>query len=277
MELKMQPYTLPEKVGFNYEELKTGLQEKVSMYQTLVYTDENIQEAKKDKAKLNKLKKALNDERIRLQKEYLEPFNVFKGQIDELISIIDKPVSLIDKQVKEYDEIQKKKKRDEIEAYFNEIVFPDWVKFEMVFDRTWLNTSVSMKSIKGSLDVLLERIEKDLVTLEKLPEFSFESIEVYKTTLDINKAIQEGNRLSEMQKKKQEQERLKAEAKEIAENGVRKIAEKHGVNVGDLIKVKPTEPEKMWIGFKAHLTVEQAHQLKNFFDCRGIEFEQIEI
>ena len=37
------------------------------------------------------------------------------------------------------------------------------------------------------------------------------------------------------------------------------------------------KPQRMWIGFKANLTVEEAHQLKNFFDCRGIAFEQIEI
>ena len=51
--------------------MKQELTEKVSMYETLVYTDDQIKEAKADKAQLNKLKKALNDERIRIEKEYM--------------------------------------------------------------------------------------------------------------------------------------------------------------------------------------------------------------
>ena len=50
MELKMHEYQLPEKILFNYEELKRELTEKVSHYETLVYTDDQIKEAKADKA-----------------------------------------------------------------------------------------------------------------------------------------------------------------------------------------------------------------------------------
>ena len=80
MQLKMSDYQLPEKILFNYDELKQDLLEKVSMYETLVYTDDQIKDAKADKAALNKLKKALNDERIRLEKEYMGPFNEFKAK-----------------------------------------------------------------------------------------------------------------------------------------------------------------------------------------------------
>ena len=68
MELKMNEYQLPEKILFNYEELKQELTEKVAHYETLVYTDDQIKEAKADRANLNRLKKALNDERIRREK-----------------------------------------------------------------------------------------------------------------------------------------------------------------------------------------------------------------
>ena len=46
MELKINEVQLPEQITFNYEELKQELTEKVSMYETLVYTDEQIKEAK---------------------------------------------------------------------------------------------------------------------------------------------------------------------------------------------------------------------------------------
>lgn len=92
MELRVNEVAIPEKIDFNYEELKAELTSKVSFYETLVYTDDQIKDAKADKANLNKLKRALNDERIRREKEYMQPFNVFKAQINEIIGIIDKPI-----------------------------------------------------------------------------------------------------------------------------------------------------------------------------------------
>lgn len=96
MELRVNEVQLPEQITFNYEELKEEIAGKVSHYETLVYTDDQIKEAKADRADLNKFKKALNDERIRREREYMQPFQDFKDKIDEIIAIIDKPIMLID-------------------------------------------------------------------------------------------------------------------------------------------------------------------------------------
>ena len=219
MELKINGMQLPGPISFNYEELKQEIESKVSMYTTLVYTDEQIQEAKKDKAALNKLKTALNDERIRMEREYMVPFNTFKAQINEIIRIIDKPVKLIDQQVKGHEEKQKQEKKAQIERYWHDHSNDNaaWVQFTAIFSEKWLNASVSMKSIQGEIDSRLEQIENDLATLQNLPEFGFEATQIYKSTLDINKALNEGRRLSEIAKAKAEREaeiaKLAAEAK----------------------------------------------------------------
>ena len=285
IELKMNQYQLPEKVSFNYEELKTGLQAKVSQYETLIYSDEQIKDAKADKAQLNKLKKALNDERIRLQKEYMIPFNDFKAKIDELINIIDKPVGLIDKQIHDFEEQKKQDKLAAIKGYWEACEKPFDIALEKVLDQKWLNASISLKSVYGAIDVLLEQITKDLSTLENLPEFSFEAKEVYKTTLDLGLAIQEGRRLSEIQKQKQEYEaeqaRLKAEA---AQHMISPVDEQLPGQMGfsdvesyESYVCEIKEEAHQWLGFKAYLTVTDAQALGNFMRCRGIQFEQIEI
>ena len=84
MELKVNEYQLPEQILFNYEELKAELTEKVQHYETLVYTDDQIKEAKADRATLNKLKKALSDERI-LQTAHLPLHGRSQMMIPELI------------------------------------------------------------------------------------------------------------------------------------------------------------------------------------------------
>lgn len=42
MELRVNEVAIPEKIDFNYEELKAELISKVSFYETLVYTDDQI-------------------------------------------------------------------------------------------------------------------------------------------------------------------------------------------------------------------------------------------
>lgn len=278
MELKMNDYQLPEKILFNYEELKQELTEKVRMYETLVYTDDQIKEAKADKANLNKLKKALNDERIRLEKEYMTPFNDFKTKINEIISIIDKPVAVIDSQVKSYEEQKKQEKLEKIQEYYNSIEEDDlkWLGFPAIYNEKWLNVSVSMKSIQEEINARLEQIKNDLATLSNLPEFGFEAQEVYKTSLDINKALNEGRRLSEIQKKKTEYEATQAAklAEQIAET---KKAEPKPQPAHEGFMNPPVEeaPKKQWISFSAYLTVEQAMELKQFFNSRNIEFKAV--
>lgn len=289
MEIRMNEYQLPAPISFNYEELKQEIESKVSMYTTLVYTDEQIQEAKKDKAALNKLKKALNDERIRMEKEYMVPFNTFKAQINEIIGIIDKPVNLIDQQVKGYEEKQKQEKLEKIQEYYNSIEKPElhWLGLPAIYCEKWLNASVSMKSIQGEIDARLEQIENDLATLQNLPEFGFEATEIYKSTLDLNKALNEGRRLSEIAKAKAAHEaEMKARAEEKARLAAEAEAQKqveefeNDMRVQNEAILKGCEmaakaPAKQWVTFAAHLTTEDALALKAFFEERKIEFKSV--
>lgn len=284
MELRVNEIAIPEPITFNYEELKQELTEKVSVYETMVYTDENIKEAKTDRANLNKLKKALNDERIRREKEYMQPFNEFKAQINEIIGIIDKPCAVIDKQVKEYEEQQKQKKVAQIDDFMKEIEkeLPDDMHIPM--NEKWLNASVSMKSIQEEIKAQAEQIKTDLATIENLPEFSFEAAEVYKSTLDLGKAVNEAHRLSEIAKRKAEADRLKTE-REAEQARLKAEAEAKAptvtatVNVGGqtipVAEIPVNVPDKQWISFRASLTVAEARELKQFFDDRKIEFEAI--
>lgn len=220
MELRVNEVTIPEKISFNYEELKAELTEKVAFYETLVYTDDQVKDAKADRATLNKLKKTLNDERIRREKEYMQPFNEFKAQVNEIIGIIDKPIAVIDKQVKEFEDQKKAKKQKDIEELFAGMGFQSFVTLEKIWDPKWLNASTSMKSIEEQMRSRMYQIGDDVLTLHNLPEFGFEATEVYKQTLDINKAIKEAQRMAEIAKAKAE-----AEAKKKAAEEARKAEE----------------------------------------------------
>ena len=58
MELKIYEHNPQEEIKWNNEELKAEIAEKVKDYKNLVYTDNQIKDAKADRARLNKLVKA---------------------------------------------------------------------------------------------------------------------------------------------------------------------------------------------------------------------------
>ena len=53
----------PQSIDFNFEEIKSELEEKLIKYKNLVVTEDGIKAAKADKAKLNKLAAAIEDKR----------------------------------------------------------------------------------------------------------------------------------------------------------------------------------------------------------------------
>lgn len=204
MELKMNDYLLPEKILFNYEELKQELVEKIAHYETLVYTDEQIKDAKADKTTLNKLKKALNEERIRVKNEYLKPFEDFEKKINEIISIIDEPVTAIDKQIKQYEEKNRQEKLEKVKELWQSLDAPEGLTFEKVFQEKFLNVSCSTKRVSQYMIDAIDKFNREIETLEQLPAFSFEAQQVYKETCDINKALLEGQKLLKIQKEKED-------------------------------------------------------------------------
>lgn len=285
MELRVEPVTFPEVIQFNYEELKAEITSKVEMYKNLVYTgSDQIKDAKADRAALNKLIKAMSDERIHIKKDCLKPYDEFERKIRELTDIVNEPVQLIDKQIKEYEQTLKEEKRKEIEALFETIGFQAFVKLEMIWDEKWLNASVSMKSIEEKMRDRMYQISTDLLTLNRLSEYAFEAVAVYKETLDMNRSIAEAQRMSEIAKQKAEAEarRKQEEERRAKEAEEKKVYETPVIipePVPDQDQQAPehmvTEPDKMEVRFAALLTTEDALALKEFFQSRNIEFRAI--
>lgn len=276
MEFRMNEVQLPEKISFNYEELKQELQEKAKLYAAIVYGDDEIKQAKADKANLNKLKKALNDERIRQEKEYMKPFNEFKAQVNEIIGIIDKPISVIDEQVKLFEDKQKEEKLEKIKEIWESTEHPEWLTCKQIFDQKWLNVSVSLKKVQEAITEKLAQIDADVDTIENLPEFSFEALEVYKQTIDMNRAIAEGQRLADIQKRKAEAEAARMKADAEAEKVVPAAETPIPEPTPEPAQAEPkVEAVKSWVKFAALLTKEDALELAAFCKSRQIEIKAI--
>lgn len=260
MELRIAPYKPAEAPKFNYAELKAAVEERMTFYAAAIYSDDQIKEAKADKAALNKLRKALNDERIKREREYMQPFAEFKAQINEIISIIDKPVQAIDAQVKAFDERRKEERRTAISDYWNCTGAPEWMHS---CKPSWLNASYSMKTIQAEIDANIEQATKDLAVIRKLPEYAFEAEEHYKGTQSLSEAISEAHRLKEMALRKSAHEAEKAAQQAEPEPAALPTEPKREI------------PEREWIAFKALLTPEEAKALGNYMKSNGIQYKAV--
>lgn len=277
MELKINEVVLPAPITFNYEELRTELLSKVSVYETMVYTEDQIKVAKADRAALNRLKKALNDERIRQEKEYMQPFNTFKAQVGELVKIIDKSVSVVDKQVKKFEEQQRAEKLKAIEEYWHSVLadnkVPETVSFKQILDDKWLNASVSMKSIQEAIDARMEQMAKDLAVIADLPSYAFEARECYMDTLDLAKAVSEAHRLQEQAEKRAAWEAEQQRRKEEAATARIKPAQVM-TNINDPDDIE-NPSARQWIGFQALLSADEARALGTWLRANGIKYKAI--
>lgn len=243
-ELKIQaPQNKP--VVWNFAELRADLETALADYQSRVYTEDTIAEAKEDRAKLNKLKKAINDERIAREKEYMQPFNEFKSQAKELCDMIDTASSGIGEQLEAFEQKRIDEKTSHIQSLFDDVASNydlPFITLEKIMYDKWLNKSTSDKSIVEEITERFEKAIKDLEVIRKMPSYSFEAEESYKTCLDLNTALEEGEKIADIQHKK---------------------------------NTANADGEKYEISFKCKITVNQAKALKEFCKENGIVLEQI--
>ena len=257
MEFKITEFRLPDAIQFNFDELKTSLIEKTEAYKHLVYTVDDIKAAKADRAELNRLKKAINDERLSKQKEYMKPFDAFKKQVDEIIAIIDEPVKIIDAQVKEFEAKIKAEKETECRKKFDELNTLDWLKYEQIADSKWLNASESISSIENAIKLLVASVEANVNSLSTL-EYGFEAVEYYKRTLSVADAMLENKRLMEVAFKKAEMEKEQ------------KSEDKAFIEVAPVDDVKSLDRE--WMNLRVNINEREYDALAEWLNGQGIDW-----
>lgn len=274
---------------WNNEEIKQEITSKVAYYGELVYDEEQIKEAKADRADLNRFKTALEDKRKEIKKAYLAPYEKFEKEVKEIVKILEEPIAAIDSQVRAFEEKKKQEKQDEIVAYIEtkDLHGFNWTQ---IFNIKWLNATTSMKSITEEIDNTVAEIDADINILTDLSEYSFEALEKYKETRDVRQALAEAKRLTEMAKAKAEYEaRQQAEAEARAAEAEARAAEVTPAPVTEpepVIEPEPIEDDflpnfeeientRTWVVIKAFANEDDLAAIKAFMDSRSVPFETI--
>lgn len=302
MELKIYNPTaenIIKAIDWNFEDLKAEITVKAQEYKGLVYTDENIKEAKSDRAMLNKFNKALDDKRKEVKKMILEPYTNFECQVKELMSIISDANSSIDTQIKDYEQKKHEEKYEKVKEIYDKTFenseVKDIVTWERAFKESYLNVSTTPKTIINEMADLRDSVRHDLEIInDDASGYQFEMKNAYLKKFDMTDAVAAKNRCEENARKKAEyearkkaddearMEREKAEAEKMANAGSIVNADKipdtgvYKEQAGKLSKTAEPAEEYITIDFRVTGTLMQINALKEFLKNSNIKYGPVQ-
>lgn len=275
-------------IQWNFEELKTAVSEGLKKYEGLVYTESDISAAKKDRATLNKLEKAIEDKRKEMKALYLAPYNEFEAQVKEVTALIKQQSACIDKQIKEYEEKEKAEKQVEIQNIYNEKIgdLAELVPLEKIQNPKWLNKTVSLNTIAKEIDEHLQGIREGLDAIRSLCLADDESLEVmteYLKTYDLAAALSLKNKIMEQRAKLAAYEDGKKTAdkpaegeKESTESNTHTEEESPADGRTECHFSRDESVVIVTVDFRVRTTPEKLNQLKAFLLENGIQYGRVE-
>ncbi|WP_430606438.1 DUF1351 domain-containing protein [Enterococcus sp. AZ170] len=163
----------------NEKQLESLVAATVKHYSSLVFTDENIPEAKEAKTKLNGISKLLDDQRKEVKKSYSEPLKAFETKINALRDQIKGVSDNINVGISDYEEKQKELREEKLLETLSEMAPNYGIDIAAVeIKSTWLNkgsftakgelTKKVLEEIAGIMALIAkenQRIKEDKVSV----------------------------------------------------------------------------------------------------------------
>lgn len=167
-------------IDWNKDELIERVRTTTEKYKGRVYTEDDITNARVDRAELNAIKNAISDSRIQVKKLVMAPYDKFETEVAEVTNLILEAVKPIDEAIKTHDEAQRADKKKQLIAYFNSIIgdLAESVTFERVLDPKMLNASASMKKAKEGIADSVQQIRTNIDTINTVVSEPYRSFAV---------------------------------------------------------------------------------------------------
>ena len=194
----------------------------------MIFTEDSKAEAKKTVASLRKLKKEVDDKKLEIKKELMEPYTAFEAQVKELDRLIDEPIAFINGQVQEFERKRVEEKKAVITEIYESVIaehqgVAEYLPLQRIYDSTRENSTTTKKTITEAVTASADHVEKDLATIHSMgSEFEDKGIAKYKATLELSDAIAVMNQYQKqkeeiLERQRKEEEHRKAEAEKSKE------------------------------------------------------------
>lgn len=140
--------------------LEAAIAQYVARYQNMVITGDTEADTKKVRAKLNKLKTALDDRRKEIKRNYDQPLHEFEDKIKGLKASIDMIIDPIDVGLSDLETQRRDQKRQEVLDLIAEMAPNYGVEVDSIdIDPRWLNKSASHKQVVDEIGATMTTIK----------------------------------------------------------------------------------------------------------------------
>ena len=259
----------------NMKDVKGYVQELNNYYKNVIFTEETLQQAKEEKAKVNKFKAQVIDYRKNIIAEYNKPIKTFDDTAKEIEKLLTETYNTINSQVANFENEQKNKKEKQIKEYFEEYKIANNIDF-VTYEQAKINVTLtaSIKSLKEQAKLFIDEVIDDL-KLIGTQECKDEILVEYKQNLNVSKSIQDvanRHRLLEEEKKRKEEIKEKL-IQQMTEEADRDIKEDNQTQVLEAPKVEEKQEEILILKFTVRGNRMKLKELKRFLEDGGYDYE----
>lgn len=175
-----------------YQQIKDSAIKLARHVEKVAVTEENVKESKRLVAEVSKQVKSLNDERIKVKKQLLEPYEEFEEQVKEISIIVKTSEDIVRKQIRQLEEQERDQKEKEIEELFNKRMlqydFENLFSFSDFIENKYLNKTYSLAKVEKAMILWFEKINQGLEAIRNL-DYADEVLAEYKNFQDLSLAI----------------------------------------------------------------------------------------
>lgn len=198
---QLDPGILPE-IQWNNEELKQEIERKAKEYASIVYSEAQEAEMRKDRATLNRLVTAFETQRKQVKKFYQSPYEKFEAQVKEVLAPVRDAIGSIDNGLAEIDRQYRVMKTNKMQEFYEKYVgdLKGIVPFQKTVNEENYRKSVTDKKLEQYYATFFKRVDEDMEAIEELPErFRDKALFRYADTLSLTEALREGKRLEALE------------------------------------------------------------------------------
>ena len=241
------------------------------------YSEDNVEQAKADRAILNKAAKELNDRRIQIEREWNAPLQACKGIVGDTVKMISEGSAKIDAVVKGVESKAKAEKRAAIEELWERKGIT-LLPLSKLWDDKWLNKTKRLPAVEKEIGEKLLKIEAELDTLAAVDTEDGEVLRAYYLDcLDLQRTLAYSATLKANRQRLQEEQarrQAEAEAQATREAYVAPTAEPAPTTPTAYEAPEAVIPEVLERTMVVRGTREQLIALAEFMNTEGIWFKK---
>lgn len=285
---------VPAKVSSNIDDLKNFMKIVKQKYEGWIVTEDDIDIAKSERTKLNKLEKKISDERKKIQKKANADIEILIDTLKTYEKEVKGISNFIGEQLKGYDEKIREKKKVEVQKKINNIFTRNpGLKIFLEWNDKWLDKSFTFKKIENEVQKQYDELEKKqdfinsqiakanseiefMITFESMKFLMTEDYNVITEKIESKKNEIKQTEANLRQKAEEEKQRAIEEAEIQKQKEIEEIKKQQIVQI-ELQNMETTKKEKYYDTTIRFINAPLSFliMLKKEADRLGIETEKI--